>query len=196
VVTRHLERGEEAEQPRGRGQHAVRLPSNAEPNLPQWLVEFVSTEQRKELVMGTPTIATIVFPARDFEAGVTAWTSVFGTGPAFSSSGQQTPPGEADFAVFKTPDLEIGLTSLPWVDAPLVFIDADDIEEKRRELIGAGATALGEVADGSLAEIGTAPITNGDAETGVVEVPGAKLAVVRLADGNLLGLRQALPVAW
>ena len=31
--------------------------------------------------MGTPTIATIVFPARDFEAGVTAWTSVFGTGP-------------------------------------------------------------------------------------------------------------------
>jgi hypothetical protein len=98
--------------------------------------------------------------------------------------------------VFKTPDLEIGLTSLPWVDAPLVFIDADDIEEKRRELIGAGATALGEVADGSLAEIGTAPITNGDAETGVVEVPGAKLAVVRLADGNLLGLRQALPVAW
>jgi hypothetical protein len=141
--------------------------------------------------MGTPTIATIVFPARDFEAGVTAWTSVFGTGPAFSSSGQQTPPGEADFAVFKTPDLEIGLTSLPWVDAPLVFIDADDIEEKRRELIGAGATALGEVADGSLAEI-----TNGDAETGVVEVPGAKLAVVRLADGNLLGLRQALPVAW
>jgi hypothetical protein len=98
--------------------------------------------------------------------------------------------------VFKTPDIEIGLTSLPWVDAPLVFIDADDIEQKRRELIDAGATALGEVADGSLAEIGTAPITNGDPETGVVEVPGAKLAVVRLADGNLLGLRQALPVAW
>jgi hypothetical protein len=146
--------------------------------------------------MGTPTIATIVFPARDFEAGVTAWTSVFGTGPAFSSSGEQTPPGEADFAVFKTPDIEIALTSLPWVDAPLVFIDADDIEQKRRHLIDAGATALGEVADGSLAEIGTAPITNGDAETGVVEVPGAKLAVVRLADGNLLGLRQSLPVAW
>ena len=146
--------------------------------------------------MGTPTIATIVFPARDFEAGVAAWTSVFGTGPTFSTSGQQTPPGEAVFAVFKTPDVEIGLTSLPWVDAPLVFIDADDIEQKRRELIDAGATALGEVAEGSLAEIGTAPITNGDAETGVVEVPGAKLAVVRLVDGSLLGLRQSLPVAW
>ena len=143
-----------------------------------------------------PAIATVVFPARDFEAGVTAWTSVFGSGPAFSSSGQQTPPGEADFAVFKTPDIEIGLTSLPWVDEPLVFIDADDIEQKRRHLIDAGATALGEVAHGSLAEIGTAPITNGDAETGVVEVPGAKLAVVRLANGSLLGLRQSTPVAW
>jgi hypothetical protein len=73
-----------------------------------------------------------------------------------------------------------------------VFIDADDIEQTRRELVDAGATALGEVADGSLAEIGSAPITNGDPETGVVEVPGAKLAVVRLVDGNLLGLRQAL----
>jgi hypothetical protein len=121
---------------------------------------------------------------------------VFGTGPSFSTSGHQTPPGEADFAVFKTPDIEIGLTSLPWVDAPLVFIDADDLEQTRRELIDAGAAALGEVADGSLAEIGTAAITNGDPGTGVVEVSGAKLAVVRLADGSHLGLRQSLPVPW
>ena len=146
--------------------------------------------------MGTPTIATIVFPAREFEASVTAWTSVFGTGPAFSSSGQQTPPGEADFAVFKTTDIEIGLTSLPWVDEPLVFIDTDDIEQTRQRLVDEGATGLGEIADGSLAELGTAPITNGSPETGVVEVPGARLAVVRLANGNLLGLRQSLPVAW
>jgi len=146
--------------------------------------------------MGTPTIAAVVFPAREFEAGVNAWTSVFGSGPAFSSSGQQTAPGEADFAVFKTPDIEIGLTSLPWVDEPLVFLDTGDIEQARQELIDAGATGLGEVADGSLAELGTAPITNGSAETGVVEVPGARLAVVRLANGNLLGLRQSMPVAW
>jgi len=145
--------------------------------------------------MDTVTIATIVFPARDFVAGVSAWTSVFGTGPTFSSSGQQTAPGEADFAVFKTPDLEIGLTSLPWVDEPLVFLHTDDIEKTRQELIDAGATGLGEVADGSLAELGSAPITNGNAETGVVEVPGARLAVVRLADGNLLGLRQSMPTA-
>ena len=146
--------------------------------------------------METPTIATVVFPARDFEAGVTSWTSVFGTGPAFSSSGEQTPPGEADFAVFKTPDIEISLTSLPWVDAPLIFLDTDDIEMTRQQLVDSGASGLGEVADGSLAELGTAPITNGSAETGVVEVPGARLAVVRLANGNLLGLRQSMPVAW
>ena len=146
--------------------------------------------------MGTPTIATVVFPAREFEAGVSAWTSVFGTGPTFSSSGQQTPPGEADFAVFKTPDIEIALTSLPWVDGPLIFLDTSDIEQTRDELVESGATGLGEVADGSLAALGTAPITNGSAETGVVEVPGARLAVVRLADGNLLGLRQSVPVAW
>ena len=127
---------------------------------------------------------------------MTAWTSVFGTGPAFSSSGQQTAPGEADFAVFKTPDIEIALTSLPWVDEPLVFLDTGDIEQTRRELIDAGARGLGEIADGSLAELGTAPITNGSPETGVVDVPGARLAVVRLANGNLLGLRQSMPVAW
>jgi hypothetical protein len=196
VVAGHLQLGEEAKQPGGGRQHSVRLPSNAEAYLPQLVMESWQPIHERTLVMGTPTIATVVFPAREFEAGVNAWTSVFGTGPAFSSSGQQTAPGEADFAVFKTPDIEIGLTSLPWVDAPLVFLDAEDIEQRRRELIDAGATALGEVADGSLAEIGTAPITNGDAETGVVEVPGAKLAVVRLANGSLLGLRQALPVAW
>ena len=146
--------------------------------------------------MDAPVIATIVFPAREFEAGVTAWTSVFGTGPAFSSSGQQTAPGEADFAVFKTPDTEIGLTSLPWVDAPLVFLDTGDIEQARQRLVDAGATGLGEVADGSLAELGSAPVTNGSPETGIVDVPGARLAVVRLSDGNLLGLRQSVPVAW
>jgi hypothetical protein len=146
--------------------------------------------------MAHPTIATVVFPAREFEAGVQAWTSVFGTGPAFSSSGQQTAPGEADFAVFKTSDIEIALTSLPWVDEPLVFLDTDDIEQTRHELIGSGATGLGEIADGSIAELGSAPVTNGDAETGVVDVPGARLAVVRLANGNLLGLRQSMPVAW
>jgi hypothetical protein len=164
-------------------------------NLPQWVMDWWQPLHERNLVVTTLTIATVVFPAREFEAGVNAWTSVFGTGPTFSSGGQQTAPGDADFAVFTTPDIEIGLTSLPWMDQPLVFFDADDIEQTRQRLIDSGATGLGEIADGSLAELGSAPITNGNPETGIVEVPGAKLAVVRLANGNVLGLRQSLPGA-
>ena len=120
--------------------------------------------------MDTPTIATVVFPAREFEAGVNAWTSVFGTGPTFSSSGQQTAPGEADFAVFKTPDIEIALTSLPWVDEPLLFLDTADIEQTRQALVDSRTAR--EVADGSLAELGSAPITNGAPRRGSSRSPG------------------------
>jgi hypothetical protein len=142
--------------------------------------------------MQNPVIATVVFPARNFDASVQAWSTVFGTGPAFSSSGIERAPGEADFAVFKTPDIEIGLTSLPWVDEPLMLLTTDDIEHSRQTLIHAGATGLGEIADGSLAPLGTAPVTNGDPDTGIVDVPGARLAVVELANGSKLGLRQTL----
>lgn len=145
--------------------------------------------------MDNPVIATVVFPAGNFQASVAAWSTVFGTGPAFSSSGIERAPGEADFAVFKTADIEIGLTSLPWVDEPLVMLDTRDIAESLRSLIEAGAVGLGEIANGSLAPLGTAPVTNGDPETGIVDVPGARLAVVQLADGSRLGLRQSLPAA-
>ena len=111
--------------------------------------------------MRNPIIATVVFPARNFEASVHAWSTVFGTGPTFSSSGVERAPDEADFAVFKTADIEIGLTSLPWADEPLVMLDTDDIETSRRALIEAGAAGLGEIADGSLAPLGSAPVTNG-----------------------------------
>ena len=142
--------------------------------------------------MSYTTIATIVFPARDFHQSVAAWSTVFGTGPAFSSDGLEKAPGDADFAVFKRDEIEIGLTSLPWVDEPLVLFSTDDIEASRQELIAAGATPLAEIADGSLAVLGTAPVTNGDPETGIVDVPGFRLAVVELADGSKLGLRQTL----
>jgi hypothetical protein len=89
-----------------------------------------------------------------------------------------------------------GASARRWTDAPLVLLDTDDIERTRRELIEAGAVGLGEVADGSLAVLGTTPVTNGDPVTGIVDVPGARLAVVQLADGSKLGLRQALPGAW
>lgn len=146
--------------------------------------------------MRHPVIATVVFPARNFDASVRAWSTVFGAGPTFSSSGVERAPGEADFAVFKAPGCEIGLTSLPWVDEPLVMIGTDDIEQSRRELIEAGARGLGEIADGSLAPLGTAPVTNGDPESGIVDVPGARLAVVQLENGHRLGLRQSMPTAW
>ena len=142
--------------------------------------------------MRPPSIAAVVYPARNFETSVQAWSTVFGTGPTFSSSGIQRAPGEADFAVFKTADIEIGLTSLPWVNQPLVFLDTDDIRAHRQALVDAGAVGLGEIADGSLAPLGTAPVTNGDPETGIVDVPGARLAVVELADGSKLGLRQTV----
>ena len=142
--------------------------------------------------MNGPKIATVVFPARSFSDSVAAWSAVFGTGPAFSSDGIEKPPGDADFAVFKTAEIEIGLTSKPWVDEPLVLLDTEDIEASRQALLEAGATPLAETADGSLVVLGTAPVTNGDPKTGIVDVPGARLAVVALGDGTKLGLRQTL----
>jgi catechol 2,3-dioxygenase-like lactoylglutathione lyase family enzyme len=126
--------------------------------------------------------ASVVFPARDLDASVAAWTAVLGHGPAFAG---------ADFAAFTGDGIEIGLTALPWVDHPLVFWEVDDIERARSSLVSRGATPLGEIADGSLAELGTAEITNGDPATGIVDVPGGgRLAVVRAADGSFVGLRQ------
>ena len=62
--------------------------------------------------------------------------------------------------------------------------------------MAAGATAMVEIADGSVAKIGTAEVANGDPATGIVDVPGARLAVVMAADGNLLGINQAVAVDW
>lgn len=134
-----------------------------------------------------PVIATVVFPARDLNAGIAAWSTVFGAGPMFAGD---------DFAAFKTDDIEIGISSLPWVDEPLVMLAVEDIEKARSELLDAGADAMAEVEGGGLAELGTAPVTNGDPDTGIVDTPGARLAVIRLANGNLLALRQAVAMDW
>ena len=141
---------------------------------------------RRHLVCGHEVaelkgFANVVFPARDLEAGVAAWTAMLGREPAFVGD---------DFAVFTGGCVEIGLTALPWVEYPLVFWKVDDIEASHRALVGRGATALGEIADGSLAEIGTAEVTNGDPATGIVDVPGGRLAVLRAPDGHLVGLTQ------
>jgi hypothetical protein len=128
----------------------------------------------------------VVFPARDLPASVAAWTAVLGREPAFV--------GE-DFAVFAGDGVEIGLTAAPWFDHPLVFWEVAEIEESHRALVAAGAVALGEIADGSLAELGTAEVTNGDPATGIVDVPGGRLAVLKAADGNLVGLHQAVALS-
>jgi catechol 2,3-dioxygenase-like lactoylglutathione lyase family enzyme len=123
--------------------------------------------------------ANVVFPARDLQASIAAWTDLLGHGPMFAGD---------DFAAFVGEDARIGLTALPWVDQPLVFWRVDDVEAAHAALVARGATALGEVADGTLAAIGDAEVTNGDPETGIVDVPGGRLAVLRAPDGNLIGL--------
>jgi hypothetical protein len=125
--------------------------------------------------------ANVVFPARDLGAGVAAWKAMLGREPALL--------GE-DFAAFSGDGVEVGLTALPWVDHPLVFWKVDDVEDAHRALVARGATPLGEIADGSLAELGTAEVTNGDPATGIVDVPGGRLAVLKAPDGNLIGLTQ------
>jgi predicted enzyme related to lactoylglutathione lyase len=125
--------------------------------------------------------ANVVFPARDLNGAVEAWSAMLGQEPAFVGD---------DFAAFSGGGVEIGLTALPWVDHPLVFWSVDDIEAAHRAIVARGATPLGEVADGSLAELGTAEVTNGDPATGIVDVPGGRLAVLRAPDGNLIGLTQ------
>jgi catechol 2,3-dioxygenase-like lactoylglutathione lyase family enzyme len=129
----------------------------------------------------------VVLPARDLEPSIAAWSALLGQPPAFQGD---------DFAFFTGQGVEIGLSSRPWVDHPLVFWTVDDIEATHRRLLDAGATPMAEVADGSLAELGTREVTNGDPATGIVDVPGGRLAVVRAADGNLLGLNQVVPMDW
>ena len=130
--------------------------------------------------------ANVVFPARDLEAGIAAWSAVLGEEPAFQGS---------DFAVFSGGGVELGLTAAPWVEHPLVFWKVDNIEDTHRALAAAGAKPMGEIADGSLAEIGTADVANGDPATGIVDVPGGRLAVLKASDGNLVGLNQEVQIA-
>jgi hypothetical protein len=130
-------------------------------------------------------IATIVYPARDLPRSIAAWTAVTGTPPMFAT---------ADYAAFRHAGTEIGLTRLPWVDFPLVIFAVDDIDISRKILIDAGCTPMAEVAGGGLSDLSTVTVTNGDPDTGVVDVNGARLAVMKLTDGTLIGLRQS--VTW
>jgi hypothetical protein len=126
-------------------------------------------------------IRSIILPTRDLQASITAWTQVLGNTPAYQGP---------DLAVFHDGATEVGLSQVAWVDHPLVFWKVDDIEEAHRALVASGATAMGEIADGSVAELGTAPVANGDPTTGIVDVPGRRIAALQLADGSLIGILQ------
>jgi catechol 2,3-dioxygenase-like lactoylglutathione lyase family enzyme len=133
-------------------------------------------------------ISSVVYPARDLEHGIATWTAMLGHGPVFQSD---------DYAGFDGGGTDIGLTKLPWVDHPLVFWKVGDIDAAHQALVAAGATTMVQVADGSLAELGTAePVDGVDPVTGVVDVPGGLLTVVKAADGSLIGLSQVVPGEW
>lgn len=132
----------------------------------------------------------VVLPARDLSASISAWTALLGQGPAFQTD---------DFAAFSGNGVEIGLTAAPWVDHPLVFWTVEDIEQAHGALVAAGATAMTEISDGSLAEVGAANAATGaniDPTTGIVDMPGARLAVLKAADGNLIAITQEVPMDW
>jgi hypothetical protein len=58
------------------------------------------------------------------------------------------------------------------VHHPLPFWTVGDITATHAARAALGVTALGEIADGALAEIGTAAVANGDPVTGIVDMPG------------------------
>ena len=132
-------------------------------------------------------VRSVVYPARDLGAALAAWSTLLGRAPVWESP---------DFVAFDADGVEVGLSRLPWFDHPVVFWKVADIEAAWKRLSAAGASAMGEVAGGSMAVIGSAEVVNGDPVTGIVSVPGRKLAVLKGTDGSLVGLMQDLPVAW
>jgi catechol 2,3-dioxygenase-like lactoylglutathione lyase family enzyme len=126
----------------------------------------------------------VVYPARDLAAGIAAWTAVLGREPVYQN---------ADYAAYAdgtAGGVEIGLTRLPWAEHPLVFFRVEDIEKAHSGLVASGATALAQDSEGVLHPAAATP------SAGIVDVPGRRLAVLRAADGNLVGIAQNVPVSW
>ncbi|MGW4241416.1 VOC family protein [Nocardia sp. NPDC004722] len=104
--------------------------------------------------------AHVVYPVADIDSCGAAFTALLGAAPAFEGT---------DFAAF---DGGATLSSKPWVGHPLVFWSVDDVAEAPAAMVAAGATTLGEIADGSLAKIDTAQITHGGPVSGIVDMTG------------------------
>lgn len=133
-------------------------------------------------------LQSVVYPARDLPASRRFWATALGREPTFETE---------DYASFDIDGQELALSRLPWVDEPLVFWSVTDLVATHRALTQAGARTMVQVADGSLAEQGTATAVAGvDSATGAVEVPGGLLAVLRTPGGDLVGLHQQVEGSW
>lgn len=147
-------------------------------------------ENKNETEIRLTTIASIVYPARNLNQGIDTWASLLGKDPTWQNE---------NFASFNIENMDISLSRLPWVDYPLIFWKVEDIEKAHSYFITNGAKAMVEIADGSLVEIGKGKAVEGNnhnPDTGVVDMPGARLAVLKAADGNLFALTQEVPFDW
>jgi hypothetical protein len=78
----------------------------------------------------------------------------------------------------------LGPARVPWVDQPLDLWTTDDIEEAHRTLVGGGATAMLQIGGDLLPDCDGIPLS------GIREVPGGRLAVLRAEQGDLVALWQ------
>lgn len=128
------------------------------------------------------TIRTIVYAVPDLSIGIAAWSKIAGS-PVYQNN---------DFATFVGKDgIDIRLSRLPWADYPVVFWEVEDIEKAYTDMLEVGATPMSEGKDGRLEEIEKSTLGS-DPKTNIFTKPGRKLAIFKLADGNLMGLLQDL----
>jgi hypothetical protein len=126
-------------------------------------------------------IRTIVYPAPDLKSSMQAWSKVLGD-PVYKNK---------DFVTFLNEDgIDIRLSRLPWTDHPVTFWEVDDIKATYAEMLQGGATAMSEKENGELEEV--TQQTGADGGAGIINKPGRKLAILKLADGSLIGLLQDL----
>jgi hypothetical protein len=78
----------------------------------------------------------------------------------------------------------LGPARLPGVDQPLVLWTTDDIERAHRTLVGGGATAMLQIGGRLLPDWDGIPLS------GIRDLPGGRLAVLRAEHGDLVALWQ------
>jgi len=132
-------------------------------------------------MLNLKNIRTIVYPAPDLKASTGAWSKILGD-PVYKNK---------DFVTFLNEDgIDIRLNRLPWADCPITFWEVDDINASYDEMLQSGAIAMSETQDGKLEEITKQFNNDTDANVGIINKPGRKLAIFKLTDESLIGLLQ------